>query len=44
MAAFDRITLATPRLLLRPLTEADSPALFAIHSDPAVMQYWSTPA
>ena len=35
--------LRTPRLLLRPLREADAPALFAIFSDPGVMRYWSTP-
>lgn len=35
-------TLDTPRLLLRPLTAADVPALFAIFSDPAVMRYWSS--
>ncbi len=33
--------LRTPRLVLRPLTEADVPALFTIHSDPKTMRYWS---
>ncbi|MFI8580476.1 Putative ribosomal N-acetyltransferase YdaF [Pseudomonas sp. THAF187a] len=38
------VHLTTPRLLLRPLEAADAPALFAIFSDPQVMQYWNTPA
>ena len=33
--------LSSSRLRLRPLTESDVPALFAIHSDPAAMRYWS---
>jgi ribosomal-protein-alanine N-acetyltransferase len=33
--------LTTSRLLLRPLTDADVPALFAIFSHPEVMRYWS---
>ncbi|MBH3339287.1 GNAT family N-acetyltransferase [Pseudomonas mendocina] len=37
------VTLTTPRLVLRPLQAADAPALFAIFSDPQVMQYWNTP-
>ena len=37
-------TLQTARLLLRPLTHADVPALFGIFSDPAVVRYWSRPA
>lgn len=32
-------TLATDRLRLRQLTEADTPALFARYSDPVVMRY-----
>jgi ribosomal-protein-alanine N-acetyltransferase len=40
---FDRLTLATARLLLRPLQAPDAPALFTIFSDPGVMRYWSTP-
>ena len=41
MRTFGREPLRTARLALRPLTEADVPALFAIHSDPRAMQYWS---
>ena len=33
--------LRTARLVLRPLTERDVPALFATHSDPRAMRYWS---
>ncbi len=40
---FEGLQLLTPRLRLRPLTEADADALFAVFSDPAVMRYWSTP-
>lgn len=36
-------TLETARLVLRPLTHADVPALFGIFSDPAVVRYWSRP-
>lgn len=43
MRPFDRLTLETTRLTLRPLRESDIPALFAMYSDPTVMQYWSTP-
>ena len=39
---FDQLTLATRRLLLRPLRDADAPALFAIFSDPKVTRYWSS--
>ena len=42
MADFDRITLRTDRLLLRPLREADAPAIFAIRSDPTIMRYTSS--
>jgi len=42
MADFDRLTLRTDRLLLRPLREADAPAIFAIRSDPKVMRYASS--
>jgi ribosomal-protein-alanine N-acetyltransferase len=42
MADFDRLTLRTDRLLLRPLCEADAPAIFAIRSDPVIMRYASS--
>lgn len=35
--------LESERLRLRPLTEADVPALFAIFSDPEVTRFWSSP-
>lgn len=34
--------LRTPRLLLRRMTRADAPALFAFMSDEWTMRYWST--
>lgn len=43
MPPFTPITLTTQRLILRWLTEADVPALFAIFSDAQVMRYWSSP-
>jgi ribosomal-protein-alanine N-acetyltransferase len=36
--------LRTPRLLLREFRADDAPALYAVHSDPRVMRYWSFPA
>lgn len=36
-------TLHTARLLLRPFTEADTDAIFALHSDPVVLRYWDSP-
>jgi len=36
--------LETARLLLRPLTDDDAHALYAIFGDPQVMRYWSGPA
>ena len=42
MERFDQLSLATPRLLLRPMHEADAPALFAMFSDPLVTRYWSS--
>ena len=43
MPAFDQLVLPTPRLRLRPLGDADAPALFDILRDPDVTRYWSTP-
>ncbi|MFF0740425.1 GNAT family N-acetyltransferase [Streptomyces sp. NPDC004111] len=42
------MTLATPvlhtaRLRLRPFTDADADALFALHSNTDVMRYWDSP-
>ncbi len=42
MTSFDRVTLRTDRLLLRPLRETDAPAIFAIRSDPKIMRYASS--
>jgi RimJ/RimL family protein N-acetyltransferase len=36
--------LHTPRLRLRELRTDDAEALYAVHSDPRVMRYWSFPA
>lgn len=36
------VGLHTARLDLRPLDDADAPALFAMHADPEFMRYWST--
>ena|SRR5579862_3113270 len=36
-------TLRTARLLLRPFTEADTDAVFALCSNPRVMRYWDAP-
>ncbi len=43
-----RMTLATPvlhtaRLRLRPFTDTDATALFALHSSTYVMRYWDSP-
>lgn len=43
MLRFAGPALRTDRLVLRPLTEVDVPALFAIHADPLAMRYWSAP-
>ncbi|NRF71785.1 GNAT family N-acetyltransferase [Aquincola sp. S2] len=43
MPGFDHLVLRTPRLLLRPMSTDDAPALFAVFSDPAVMRYRSLP-
>ena len=42
MTSFSDLTLRTARLYLRPLEADDAAALFAIHSDPVVMRYWSS--
>lgn len=44
MPALEPVILTTPRLIVRPLTEDDVPALFDIFSHPEVMRYWSYPA
>ena len=36
-------TLSTPRLRLRPFTEADAEALYALHSNARVLRYWDSP-
>lgn len=36
-------TLHTARLRLRPFTEADTDALFALHSNARVLRYWDAP-
>ena len=36
-------TLPTARLRLRPFTEADSAALYALHSSARVLRYWDSP-
>jgi RimJ/RimL family protein N-acetyltransferase len=36
-------TLHTTRLCLRPFTNADVDALFALHSRPYVLRYWDAP-
>lgn len=35
--------LTTARLRLRPFTEADAPALLALHSNARVLRYWDAP-
>ena len=42
MPAFDKISLKTKRLLLRPLKMTDAQDLHTIFSDPKVMRYWSS--
>jgi len=36
-------TLHTERLRLRPFTDADADALFALHSDAHALRYWDSP-
>jgi ribosomal-protein-alanine N-acetyltransferase len=43
MHRYSTLTITTERLELRPLVDGDAVSLFAIHSDPEVMRYWSTP-
>ena len=43
MLPFNRPPITTLRLTLRPLAQADVPALFRVHSDPKAMRYWSAP-
>ena len=43
MPSFSNLQIHTKRLGLRLLAEGDEHALFAIHSDPEFMRYWSTP-
>ncbi len=38
---FSTVELHTPRLHLRPLQPSDDHAMFAMHSDPEMMRYWS---
>lgn len=42
-SAPDHATLMTARLVLRPLSRADLPAMHALLSDPDSMKYWSHP-
>jgi RimJ/RimL family protein N-acetyltransferase len=44
MPSFARTVLSTERLRLRPLCEADAPALFAVFGDARVARYLSGPA
>lgn len=41
--SLDTPTLRTARLALRPFTDADADALFALQSDPRVLRYWDAP-
>jgi [ribosomal protein S5]-alanine N-acetyltransferase len=36
-------TLLTPRLRLRPVTDADADALFALHGNARVLRFWDSP-
>lgn len=38
-----QVVFETPRLLLRQFTEADAPLIFALNSDPVVLQYLHEP-
>jgi RimJ/RimL family protein N-acetyltransferase len=37
------MTLTTQRLILKPMAQADAPALFAILGDPEAMRFWHRP-
>jgi RimJ/RimL family protein N-acetyltransferase len=43
MQSLKPIQLNTERLILRPVNELDTEAMYTIFSDPVVMRYWSTP-
>lgn len=44
MTPFADLSITTPRLMLRLLTEGDAADLFTIFGDPRVMRYWSSTA
>lgn len=44
MPLLEQPLLATPRLRLREVRSEDAADLYAVHSDPQVMRYWSYPA
>lgn len=41
-ARFDDVRLCTPRLMLRPLRDADAAPLHALFSDPEVVRFWKS--
>ena len=43
MTALPTPTLRTARLRLRPVSDADADALFALHSSAHVLRYWDSP-
>ena len=43
MAEFSVITLATPRLVMRPFREPDATGVFAMFTDPAFMEFVAAP-
>jgi RimJ/RimL family protein N-acetyltransferase len=43
VSALPTPTLRTARLLLRPFTDADQDAIYALHSNPRVLRYWDSP-
>ena len=42
LSRLDDVRLCTPRLLLRPLRDADAAALHALFADPQVVRYWTS--